>query len=597
MFQDFTALPTAATTPLIKKGDAALQATWPAITATDILDYTRTGTRIFFEEKYFARRHLLNDLVMAEIVTMQGRYIDAIINGVWSICEESGWQLPPHNSYVRDTPVLELPDVTAPVVELFSCETAASLALIYHLLGDSLEAAAPDITNRISYELHYRVINPYLEQHFWWMGNGDEKMCNWTPWCTQNVLLVAALIPNTDEKRMAICEKAIHSLNCFLKDYGDDGCCDEGAKYYGHAGLCLYVALEMLEKLLPADSQSGKDATYLPAKSVIPCFTNKKIHNIADFIRQMHVAGDFYINFADCPPILEPPNALVYLFGKHTGNADLSAFAAEGIRRRGIYTPSKDLSLYTRLTELSYAEEIQAFDAKPNSPTDKYFPSAGVLIARDIRTCLAVKAGNNNDNHNHNDVGSITLYVDNEPFLIDVGVGSYTRDTFSQRRYTIWTMQSAYHNLPTFGGIMQSAGKQYKATDVECHILGNETSISMDIASAYPPEAGVKQYKREVRLKKEGGVFVHDIYEGTHPAELSLMLPCRPVISEGIIDLSGKGKITTYGATDIRVETINVTDPILQKSWGNELFRVIITFQQQLKLEIQPFTQLPESCT
>ncbi|MBP0575285.1 heparinase II/III family protein, partial [Mycobacterium tuberculosis] len=83
------------------------------------------------------------------------------------------------------------------------------------------------------------------------------------------------------------------------------------------------------------------------------------------------------------------------------------------------------------------------------------FPSVGVLVARDDRFALAVKAGDNGDSHNHNDTGSITLYKDGRPVLIDVGVESYTQKTFSPRRYEIWTMQSAYHNLPTFAGVMQ----------------------------------------------------------------------------------------------------------------------------------------------
>ena len=568
-FGDFSTLPAAAIAPLIERGNAALQATWPTITATDTLDYTRTGARVFFEKKYFTRRHLLNDLVMAECVTMQGQYIDAIIDGVWSICEESGWQLPPHNSYIRDTPALALPDASRPVLDLFNCETAASLALIYHLLGSKLDAAAPDITGRLLYEINRRVITPYLTQHFWWMGCGDEKMCNWTPWCTQNVLLCATLTPQSDEMRKTICEKSVNSLHSFLKDYGDDGCCDEGAKYYGHAGLCLFVALEVLG-------------------DIAPWYTNEKIRNIADFIRQMHVGEDYYINFADCPPILDPPNALVYLFGKRTNNVDLSAFAAEGIRRRGVYTPSEDLSLYTRITELFCAEEIQAYTKKPTPPSDKYFPTTGVLVARDSRTTLAVKAGDNNDNHNHNDVGSITLYFDAKPFLIDVGVGSYTRDTFSDNRYSIWTMQSAFHNLPTFNGVMQSAGANYKAANVDCRIEEEETFISMDIAGAYPQEAQVARYNRTVCLKKEIGIFVCDEYTGMYPAELSLLFGSCPIVLGDIIEVSDRGKIVTTGAEDIRIETIAISDPILQKTWKNELYRVIIKFSHKLDLEILP---------
>ena len=42
------------------------------------------------------------------------------------------------------------------------------------------------------------------------------------------------------------------------------------------------------------------------------------------------------------------------------------------------------------------------------------------------------------------------------PVIIDAGVGTYTRQTFSSERYTIWTMQSNYHNLPMINGFLKS---------------------------------------------------------------------------------------------------------------------------------------------
>ncbi len=48
----------------------------------------------------------------------------------------------------------------------------------------------------------------------------------------------------------------------------------------------------------------------------------------------------------------------------------------------------------------------------------------------------------------HNDTGSVTVYKKRSPLLIDVGVESYTKKTFSSRRYEIWTMQSRYHICP-----------------------------------------------------------------------------------------------------------------------------------------------------
>ncbi|MDR2183251.1 MAG: heparinase II/III-family protein [Clostridiales bacterium] len=568
------ALPQETRRKLIKRGGDAAMSPWPALNATDYLDFTRTGRRIPFEEKYFARRHLLNDLVMAECADPSGRHLYAIANALWAICEESGWQLPAHNTYVRDAAQIPLPNPDKPVLDLFACETAAGLALTYHLLGERLKGAAPGIIGRLLAELTHRIITPYLTRHFWWMGQGDEAMLNWTPWCTQNVLLVAAVTPLTDEMRMTICQKAVGSLDCFIKDYGEDGGCDEGAKYYGHAALCMFTAMEVL------NGMTGGHFT--------PLYKNEKICNMADFIRQMHVAGDYYINFADCPAILEPPGALEFAFGRRTQNGALAAFAAHGVRRHGLNEPSCDLSLYTRLATLFYMDDIARSEDALEAPRDQYFAGPGVFVARDGRFCLAVKSGDNDDNHNHNDVGSITLYLDGKPLLIDVGVGGYTRDTFSSRRYEIWTMQSAYHNLPAFGGVMQAAGAQYAAKDVRHYFGEAESHISMDIADAYPKEAGVESYRRTVRLTKGVGVFVTDECAADNPTVLSLMFCRPPMPGEGIIKIEGGGKIKVSGAEDMWLEEIGIDDPILQRVWPDILYRVLVKFSGRLELEIMP---------
>ena len=81
------------------------------------LDFTHTGRRTPWETAYFSRRARLCALVSAECVEHKGRFLDEIADTVWAICEESAWQLPAHNSYVRDTPQLPLPDTTRPIVD------------------------------------------------------------------------------------------------------------------------------------------------------------------------------------------------------------------------------------------------------------------------------------------------------------------------------------------------------------------------------------------------------------------------------------------------------------------------------------------------
>lgn len=146
------------------------------------------------------------------------------------------------------------------------------------------------------------------------MGNGDEEMNNWTPWCTQNVLLCAFALPFEESVRRRVMEQACRSLDCFLKDYGEDGCCSEGAQYYGHAALCLFRCLRILEIAAPGVFDS--------------IWHEPKIANMASYIYHMHVDGMYYFNFADCSPVAGRRGARDYLFAVRTGNQEMAAFAA-----------------------------------------------------------------------------------------------------------------------------------------------------------------------------------------------------------------------------------------------------------------------------
>lgn len=196
----------------VELGRSYRQAVYPQLTATDFMDFTITGNRVRYEEKYFARRRMLNGLVLAECVENRGEFLSDIVNGIFCICEESAWQLPPHNSYERDMPQLLLPDATEPVLDLFACETAAVLATAVYLLGEQLDSLSLFIRKRVRHELETRIFAPYLSRHFWWMGNGREPMNNWTVWCTQNVLLAVFLTDTEDTFRRRVVHKACQSI-------------------------------------------------------------------------------------------------------------------------------------------------------------------------------------------------------------------------------------------------------------------------------------------------------------------------------------------------------------------------------------------------
>ncbi|MFK3780210.1 heparinase II/III family protein [Agrobacterium sp. NPDC089420] len=554
--------PAAVRGSLVEAAEQALGEPWSVILAGDYREYGRSGNRDRFEGLYFSRRLKLNALILGECAQGRGRFLDAIIDGLWLICEESGWQLPAHNSHIRGGPRDPLPDPHDPVIDLFAAETGASLALGLHLLGPELKATNAPVVSRVRTEIDWRITRPYLARHFWWMGNGDEQMNNWTAWITQNVLLSTLLLPTDQPTRRSVVERALKSLDAFQKDYAEDGACEEGVLYYGHAALCLFGAMSILDTVAPG--------------SMAPLFQTPKLRNMAEFILNMHVAGESFFNFADAPAKVETSGVREYLFGKAVSSLPLQAFAVACWNRSTDKLMRKEWNLWYRLQAVLAVQDLSAVVPTEPARTDIVYAGIGLAIARDGVFDLAVKAGNNGESHNHNDVGSFTLYKNGRPFIIDVGVETYTAKTFSPQRYDIWTMQSAFHNLPTFGGVMQAAGAGFAARDFAAAFSEKQAEIAFDIAGAYPAEAGVEHYRRRVRLLRGSHVEITDDYQGERSAVLSLMVAEKPAVTPGSLIFPGLGEVACEGAGEPAIETIPIDDIRLRQSLPSMIYRILI---------------------
>lgn len=567
----------------LRLGEQYLHFEYPCLLATDFMDFSRTGNRTRYEDKLFSKRHALDALVLAECVEDKGRFLDDIISGIFSICEESAWQLPAHNTYIRDTPQLPLPDSAEPVLDLFACETGAILGTIYYLLKERLDAISPFICKRISHELPLRIFTPYLNRHFWWMGDGTTPMINWTIWCTQNVLLSVFLTDTETAARSAVLQKACKSVDYFLDSYEEDGCCDEGAQYYRHAGLCLFNTLEILN----AVTSNRFSSLYM----------EPKIQNMASYILNVHVEDKYYVNYADCSPIAGRAGVREFLFARRTGNEAMAAFAATDFVAglpATLLLPEEN-NLYYRLQNGCTAATIRDFShscSKTISHPDIYYPSTGIFIARDDTLYLAAKAGDNADSHNHNDTGSFTVYKKGQPMLIDVGVESYTKKTFSPQRYEIWTMQSGYHNLPTVNGCMQSDGEHYRAQDVSWQFSDDICEIAMDIAPAYPTEAGLLYYKRNALLIKHKEIIIRDRFAfcsgkkaATNSVVLSFMTYEKPILQDAEHELKfavgSLGCMYMTGVNYLKTETIPIDDARLKKAWEHEIYRILVAVEDE----------------
>jgi len=119
----------------IREAEKYLGTEWPTPKAAVFLDYVRDGNRSRFQKISFDRRAMLAALVLGECMEGQGRFLDDILNGVWTICEETYWGVPAHVGVQERGS--GLPDVTEPTVDLFAAETGMLLAWTHYFLGET----------------------------------------------------------------------------------------------------------------------------------------------------------------------------------------------------------------------------------------------------------------------------------------------------------------------------------------------------------------------------------------------------------------------------------------------------------------------------
>ena len=538
------------------------------------MNFTRNGDRSEYEHVYFERRSDLMNLIIAECIFANGEYIDSIINLIWAICEETSWVVPAHNNKG------ELPDIEHEIfVDLFSAETGAAISFAYYFLSDIIAEASPTVKRRMEIEVDKRILTPYLKyNHFWYMGFTDRAVNNWNPWINSNVLIAFAVFEKNQERLIQGVEKTAKSSDVFINSYHSDGACDEGPGYFGAAGAALFDYLEEL-----FDITNGG----------INIFNEELIKNMARYIYRVYIGGDYYVNFADGPARPGAPAKLLARIGEYIGDNNLIGFSSDLISKSENKPDSLGFHTYRNIKSL-FQKEYTGKNFIP--PKAHWFDGTEILIARDNEGSksgmfISAKGGHNAESHNHNDVGHFILYFDEKPVIIDAGVGTYTKFTFSSERYNIWTMQSGYHNLPVINGFDQIAGKNYHASDLNYTHENNLTVLSMQLKSAYPEDANIESYIREFKFEHGKSFTVTDEYSLTQcnvPLVFNLICAEKPVISEkdeDIINLSENIEMTFDSSSFyVTIEEIELTDMRLKRDWQRDyLYRIKLTGKDMKK--------------
>ncbi len=552
---------------IIEKAEKYSESEFPILRATEYMRFLDDGNRMGYQDPYYDRRKALRFYTLAECIERKGRFIKDLIDILWAISEETTWVVPAHNFSMKDkTAHANLPDCfdcDPWYIDLFSAETAACIAFAYYYLKeDIIKAGGELVCRRIEHEIDKRIVKPYLKyDEMWWMGFTMDWVNNWNPWINSNVLTTVALVVSDADTRKKIVDKCAKSIDNFIAAYKPDGGCDEGPSYWGEAGAAMFDCLEIL---------------YDMTGGAADLFNDPDLRNIVEYIYKVHINSNYFITYGDAHAKMKVNGALYRRIGRRFCSEVMEGFGQQMLETFGFETQE----LYNSYRVFKNIADDAPSDKKYVSPLFSVLPDMQLCAMRETNESdkgfyLWLKGGHNDESHNHNDIGSIGLYYNGEPVMIDIGIGEYTRFTFSDMRYTLFPIKSEDHNLPVIGGKGQKYGAEYKSDFFEADEKSG--SVKIGYKGAYENREEIESLVRTASLK-DGKVKICDEVKVKTPQDIvfNYYLKNKPsLLSDGVIDLGEGVKMEYSAGLKAEIEELIFEDKSLARDWEcDRIYRV-----------------------
>jgi hypothetical protein len=375
-----------------------------------------------------------------------------------------------------------------------------------------------------------------------------------------------------------------------------DGACDEGPAYWRHASGCLFEFIRLMNNI--TDGRFG-------------CWDDPQFIARCTYLSRCNLGDGWTVNFGDGAARSAGSPFFIYAMGRTAGIEEMTRYAyyLKACQQDPMnFYPGSDLEAlldkkdFERDFKNALAEsggDIETFksDMRKDIPAVSWYPQTEHLIVKGKEgISFAAKGGHNEESHNHNDVGSVIVFMDEMPVLVDVGPTTYMRQTFNKKeRYTIWSMRSEWHNLPLMNGCPQHEGGEYRAAWAKADEKAG--SFTTEFAGAYPAESGLVSLQRHCRLKGKT-LSITDSYalrerkaaDEEHfmvRGEVELVREGQIRINYSSFDGSRHGSaLLTYPKTlKASVETRVLDDPRHTAVWGKDLKRIVLRSRDDAPLK------------
>ncbi len=481
------------------------------------LKFIEQGSRAESEAVYFERRKQLAafGLYLQYHRNTEEQY-EEILNYfqelLWSVTNEFSWCVAAHLPQNKEG-FLESPEFQ---IDLFAAETADTLAELLSIHADKIH---PFLQGHIRRQISERIFEPFLRKNWWW----ETVQSNWCAVCN-GCIGMAALLLEQGERKEKLLKKVDESLVHYLNSFGEDGACEEGIGYwvYGFGYYTYYIAM-----------RKELDTSFHIEEKVLV-----KLRKLAEFPSVVQMNESSFVPFSDVPEkTLLPTGLLSYLQQEYEVEMPAST-----------QITSFDFDHCFRFAHISrdlWWTDSRIFHTELGKEA-VYLESRQWLLQRQDGYFFAVKGGNNQEQHNHNDTGSFLFAIDGELLLADLGAGKYTADYFGEKRYEYVHTRSRYHNLP----LLQ--GQEQISTPEKCRVeqvirKDDFVEITMELGKLYPvPE--LISLRRTLRSEMDKrGIQLTDSVRAAKAVTLeeSFVTYIRPVLlEEGKLSIAGeKGQL------------------------------------------------------
>jgi len=489
---------------IVKLAEKEYKKKLPKMTDDLYLEFSRNGNRTHWQSANAKYNSRLRTLVLAECIENKGKYLPQIEKLIKHFCDKKTWLMPAHDNRQRNFYQKQID------IDLGSAMFGWDLATIDTMLDDKLSS---QIKKVIRENLEKRIYTPFKgmvtanRKKNWWLTTTN----NWNAVCLAGVIGSALPIIESPERRAFFITAAEKYINNFLAGFTPDGNCSEGMAYWNY-GFGHFI---MLSETI-ARATAGKLRLMDKSEAKQPALYGFKAE----------IQNGIYPAFADCSVNAKPDANLLHYINNYY-QLGLRKFDDIDYDARGnIYY----LMLFV-LSDKMVEPGKKKLTFKPNL-LRTWFPDAGIYIGRQKiqksaspKFGVACKGGHNQEHHNHNDVGTFMVVLDDNPVLCDPGAEVYTARTFSKDRYKSNVLNSYGHPVPVIAGKLQQTGQSSQGKILKKSFNKDQDRVVIDIKSAYSVPSLKKLEREFVYSRKDGGsLIVTDTVEFKKPETYEMAL-------------------------------------------------------------------------